>query len=87
MQDTANQNAAEFLSVEHNMLALLHAPQAVANLITRTAERRIIAKELATIFKLANIAGGLHFASGPKGIKADVEQIGFGTMRKTKLGH
>ena len=23
----------------------------------------------------------------PKGIKADVEQIGFGTMRKTELGH
>jgi hypothetical protein len=28
-----------------------------------------------------------QFVPGAKGIKADVEQIGFGTMRKTELGH
>jgi hypothetical protein len=87
MKDTANQNAVEFLSVKHNMLALLHAPQPVANFITRATERGIITKELATIFKLPDIAVGLDFAPGTKGIKADVEQIGFGTMRKTELGH
>jgi hypothetical protein len=69
------------------MLALLHAPQPGANFITRATECGIIGKELATIFKLADIAVGLDFAPGTKGIKADVEQIGFGTMRKTELGH
>ena len=87
MKDTANQNAAEFPPVKHNMLALLHAPQPLANFITRAAEHRIITKELATIFKLAEIAVGLDFTPGTKGIQADVEQIGFGTMRKTELGH
>ena len=87
MQDTGNQNAAEFFPVKHNMLALLHAPQPRANFITRAAERGIIGKELATIFKLADIAVGLDCAPGAKGIKADVEQIGFGTMRKTEPGH
>jgi len=58
-----------------------------ANFITRATEHGIIGKELATIFKLADIAVGLDFAPGAKGIKADVEQIGFGTMRKTEPGH
>jgi hypothetical protein len=87
MQDTANQNAAGFLPVKDNMLALLHAPQPRANFITLATERGIIGKELATIFKLADIVVGLDFAPGAKGIKADVEQIGFGTMRKTEPGH
>ena len=51
------------------------------------AEHGIITKELATIFKLADIAVGLDFTPSTNGIKADVEQIGFGTMRKTELGH
>jgi hypothetical protein len=87
MQDTGNQNAVEFFPEKHNMLALLHAPQARANFITRATEREIIGKELATIFKLADIAVGLDCAPGTKGIKADVEQIGFGMTRKTELGH
>ena len=49
MKDTGNQNAAEFFPEKHNMLALLHAPQAKANFITRAAERGIIGKEVATI--------------------------------------
>ena len=84
-KDTGNQNVAEFFPVEHNMLALLHTPQPRANFIPRATERGIIGKELATIFKLADIAVGLDFAPGAKGIKADVEQIGFGTMRKRNL--
>ena len=87
MQDTANQNAAGFLPIKDNMLALLHAPQPRANFITLATERGIIGKELATIFKLADIAVGLDFAPGAKGINSDVEQIGFGTMRKTEPGH
>ena len=73
MQDTGNQNAAGFLPVKDNMLALLHAPQPRASFITRATERGIIGKELAKIFKLADIAVGLDFAPGAKGIKADVE--------------
>ena len=85
MQDTGNQNAAGFLPVKHNMLALLHAPQPRASFITRATERGIIGKELATIFKLADIAVGLDFAPGAKGIKADVEQIGFARCEKRNL--
>ena len=87
MQDTANQNTAGFLPVKHNMLALLLAPQPRANFITRPTERGTIGKELATIFKLTDIAVSRDFAPGAKGINADVEQIGFGTMRKAEPGH
>ena len=80
MKDTGNQNAAEFFPEKHNMLTLLHSPQPRANFITRAAERGIVGKKLATVFKLADIAVGLGCAPGAKGIKADVEQIGFGTM-------
>ena len=87
MEDTANQNTAGFLPVKHNMLALLHAPQPRADFIILPTERGIIGKELATIFKLAYIAVSLDFAPGVKAVKADVEQIGFGTMRKSEPGH
>ena len=92
MQDTRNQNAAGFLPVKDNMLALPvlalpHTPQPRANFITLATERGIIGKELATIFKLADIAVGLDFAPGAKRINADLEQICFGTMRKTKPCH
>ena len=64
MKDTENQHAAGFLPVKDNMLALLHAPQPGANFITLATERGIIGKELATIFKLADITVGLDFAPG-----------------------
>jgi hypothetical protein len=87
MQDTANQNAAAFLPIKHNVLALLHAPQPRANFITRATERGIVGKKLATIFKLTDIVVGLDFTPGAKGIKSNVEQIGFGTMRKMEPCH
>ena len=61
------------LPVKDNVLALLDPPQTGANIITLAAERRIIGKELATIFKLADIAAGLDFAPGANRIKNDVE--------------
>lgn len=87
MQDTANQNAGAFLPVKHNVLALRHAPQPKANFMTRATESGIIGKKLATIFKLADITVGLDFTPGAKGIKSDVEQIGFGTMGKMEPAH
>jgi hypothetical protein len=39
------------------------------------------------MFKLVDIAVGLDFAPGAKSIKADVEEICFGTMGKTEPGH
>jgi hypothetical protein len=77
-KDTGNQNAAEFFPVEHNMLALLHTPQPRANFIPRATERGIIGKELATIFKLADIAVGLDFAPGAKGIRGYTRQAAIG---------
>jgi len=85
MQDSRDQNAAGFLPVKDNMLALPHAPQPRANFITLVTERGIIGKELATIFKLADIAVGLDFAPGAKRIKADREQICFGNPGSTPV--
>jgi hypothetical protein len=64
---------------------LLYAPQPRTNFITLATECWIIGKKLTTIFKLADITFGLDFSPVAKGIKADVEQIGFGTMRKANL--
>jgi hypothetical protein len=64
-----------------------HAPQARSNFITRATERGIVGKKLATIFKLPNVTVGLGLAPSAKGIKADVEQIGFSTMRKAEPCH
>src|SRR5260370_39778461 len=69
------------------MLALLHAPQARSNFITRATERGIVGKELATIFKLPNVTVGLGLAPGAKGIEGDVEKIGCSTMRKAEPCH
>jgi hypothetical protein len=57
--------------------------------LTRATERGIIGKELATIFKLADIAVGLDLAPGAKGIKAGaahagVRQRAFRRLRENK---
>ena len=87
MEDTGNQNVAGLLPVKDNMLALFHAPQARANFITLATEGGIIGENLATIFKLADIATGLDLAPSANRINVDVEQIGFGTKRETELAH
>ena len=87
MEDTGNQNVACLLPVKDNMLALFHAPQARANFITLATEGGIIGENLATIFKLADIATGLDLAPSANRINVDVEQIGFGTKRETELAH
>ena len=78
MKDTGNQNASGVRPVEHHVLALLDPTQPRANFIAWAAERRVVGNELATIFKLVDIAVGLGFAPDAGGINADVEQIGFG---------
>lgn len=54
------------------MLALLHAMQPRTNVITGTAKRRIVGEKPATLFKLQDVAFGLGFAPGTKGVEADV---------------
>ena len=52
MQDAGDQNAGELLAIEHDMLAVLHPPQAGANMITRPAQRRIVGQGSAKNFKV-----------------------------------
>ena len=52
MQDAGDQNASELLTIERDMLAVLHPPQAGANMITRPAQRRIVGRGLAKNFKV-----------------------------------
>jgi hypothetical protein len=53
MQDARNENAATLLTVKHDVLAMLMAAQGWANVITKSAQRRIVGKCLAASFKLA----------------------------------
>ena len=53
MQDARNENAATLLAVKHDVLAMLMAAQGWANVITKSAQRRIVGKCLAASFKLA----------------------------------
>ena len=87
MQDTGDQNAAWFLAVKHDVLALLHTAQPGPNLIVRTTESGIVREKPATLFHLGDITISLSFAPSTEGIKADVEQIGLGAARETKPGH
>jgi hypothetical protein len=42
MEDTRNQNAAGFFAVKDNVPAKLHPAKAGTNIVTRTAQHRII---------------------------------------------
>jgi len=64
MKDARNENPSGFVPVEDNMAAVLHPPQAWANIITRTAKSRIVSQPLAASFKIVNITDGLVFAPG-----------------------
>jgi hypothetical protein len=87
VQDARNQNASGVLSVKHDMLAALHPTEAGTNIVTRSAQRGIIGKQLATGLKIINVTDGLVFAPRVKRISADAEQIGFGPSGETKRGH
>ena len=87
MQDARNQNTITLLTVEQHMLAMLMTPQAGANVITESPQRRIVGKRLATIFKLADVTGGLGFTPFLKSVVADAEQVGLRSTRKSKLSH
>ena len=87
MQDAANQDAAEFLAVKDDMLALLHAPQTGAYFIAFAAQAGGIGKKTATLFKLIDITIGLRFPPSAKSIIDDVVRISLGAPRKTISGH
>jgi hypothetical protein len=69
------------------MLTALHPAEAGTNIVTRSPQRWIIGKHLATGLKIIKVTDDLVFAPSAKGISADAEQIGFGPARETKRGH
>jgi len=78
VQDTGNPNAAWFLPVKYNMLALLHSTQPRTNFVTWPPNSWATGKELATLFHLAEVKAGLGFAPGAICINTDIVQIDFG---------
>jgi hypothetical protein len=62
MKDPRNQNASGFLSVEHNMLRMLHTSQARPNFVTSAAHLWIVGQPLATCFEIVKIPDDLVFA-------------------------
>jgi hypothetical protein len=87
VQDARNQNAPGVRSVKYNMFAALHPPEAGTNIVTRSPQLGIIGKHLTTGLKIINVTDGLVFAPGAEGIRADAEQVGFGSARETNRGH
>src|ERR1017187_3550679 len=87
MQDARNENAATLLAVKHDVLAMLMAAQGWANVITKSAQRRIVGKCLAASLKLINVAGRLGFAPLAKRVIADAQQISLSAARKSKRSH
>lgn len=78
MQDSANQDAACFLSIKHHVLALLHAAYSRANFLTRTAHPWIAGKHLTAILELADVPISLVFAPSAECVDADAVQIVIG---------
>ena len=87
MQDARNEDASTLLAIEYNVLAMRQAAQARTNVITPSAQCRIVRERLATQLKVVDIAGGLGFAPCMKCVIADAQQVGLSTTRKAKCGH
>jgi hypothetical protein len=80
MQDAGYQNAAFLPPVENHMPALFHSAQAGADFMAAPPQRWIIGKSLATVFQLVEIADGLICTPCLQRVRADFEQIGFGSL-------
>ena len=80
-------NAVRTQSIEDDVLALLVAKQAGANLVARAAALWILSKLLTAGFELAQIAGALLEAPAGDGVRGDAVEVGFGTLRKMIFGH
>ena len=87
MQDAGNQVASGALAVEHDVPADRHTTQAGANIIASPTQRRTVSQHLAARLQIAEVADGLVLTPGAKSIRADAQQVGFGTARETKRGH
>jgi hypothetical protein len=71
VQDAGNENASRLTSEKHDVLALLHAAQAEANMVAGAARRRVVGQPLATGFKLVNVADGLRRTPSARRILTD----------------
>ena len=87
MKNAAYQNAPSILAVEDNVPAMLHAAQARANMFTSPPEFRISGELPATRFQIVDVTDGLVRAPTAEGIGADLQQVGFGTLREAERCH
>ncbi|HTC36921.1 MAG TPA: hypothetical protein VK724_26315 [Bryobacteraceae bacterium] len=78
MKNTGNQNSSGLFAVKHYMLSTLHSAQAGADIIAASTKCRIVSQHPTTSLEFDDVADGLVFAPGPKGISSDPQQVGFG---------
>src|SRR5258708_23341721 len=87
MQDARNENASRLFPVKHDVLVMLHAPEAVTDIVTASAYPWIFRKHLATSFKLVHVTSGLYFAPCVQGVIANTQQVRLSATRDTKRSH
>jgi hypothetical protein len=87
VQDAADQNVLTLNAVKNNMPATLHTMQTGANMITRSAQFRIVGEHPATRRDIVKVAYGLNFAPSLQGIRTDAQEVGFGAMGESKATH
>jgi hypothetical protein len=85
MQDTRNQNTTPLLPTEENVPAMLMTAQAGTDVITASAQSRVVSQRLATRFKLPNITGGLGFPPLANGEITDRHQVGLSAENRNVL--
>jgi hypothetical protein len=71
MQDARDQNAAALLPIEQNVLAMLMTTQPRTNVVTESAQRRIVGEHLTTLLQPAEVISGLGLAPFAKGVIGD----------------
>jgi len=71
MKDAGNQNASFRLAVKHHVPAVLHAPQAGADIVTGAPQRGIVGEHLAARLQSVDVTDSLVFSPSAKSVSAD----------------
>ena len=75
MQNTRYENPGIVLTVEHDMPAAGHAPQAMPDFIARLAKVRQLGQLCAASFQLVNITDRLVRSPFAEGVTGNLDQI------------
>jgi len=87
MKDTQDQNAFWFLSVEDNVLAMLHAAQSVSDVIAFPPQSGIAGEPLTAGFKIVDVTFSLLFAPAFEREVGDIGEVRLRPAGKTKYRH